>query len=176
MLRDDAPSFAAPAVPESTYVPAAAGLLCDTAAVLLSTAPGLYPPTVLSELFSLFDVDGDGLLSQSEYAEFCNATEAGAGCDDNRWAAHKQTMGVPDGLDFLSLRCFSKLYQDKRLLKHYGQEQRDLERSKEALEKIAQAKEKAALVRPYKCSLACTALPRLACRPTACDVCCWIAL
>lgn len=141
------PCFAAPVVPDSSYTPTATGLLCDTAAVLLSTSPGLYPPTILSELFSMYDVDGDGLLSQSEYAEFCNTTEAGAGCDDKRWAAHKQTMGVPEGIDFLTLRCFSKLYEDKRLLKHYGQEQRDLERSRAAMEKLAKEKEKATVVR-----------------------------
>ena len=136
-------------MPVSKYTPTATGLLCDTASVLLCTSPGLYPPTVLSELFSIYDVDGDGVLSQSEYNDFCNTTEAGAGCDDTRWAAHKQTMEVPDGLDFLTLRCFSKLYQDKRMAKHYGQEQRDLERSKEMMEKLAKAKEKAAVVRSH---------------------------
>eukprot|EP01043_Picozoa_sp_COSAG02_P043665 COSAG02_NODE_3825_length_6182_cov_5.458491_3_plen_172_part_00 len=150
-LRDDGspPRFAAPVVPESKYTPAATGLLCDTASVLLCTSPGLYPSTVLGELFSIYDVDGDGMLSQSEYTEFCNTTEAGAGCDDTRWAAHKQTMEVPDGVDFLTLRCFSKLYQDKRMVKHYGQEQRDLERSKEMMEKLVKAKEKATVVRSH---------------------------
>ena len=46
---------------------------------------GLYPVPAVLELFSLFDRDGDGFLSQQEYHAFCQATEAGAGCDDARW-------------------------------------------------------------------------------------------
>ena len=95
-------------------------LLCDVASMLLATSPGcgLYPSTTLSELFAIYDLDGDGMLSQVEYDAFCKATEAGAGCDDERWAAHKKTMGVADGCDYLTLRCFSTLYTDKRVLKH----------------------------------------------------------
>ena len=121
-------------------------LLCDVASMLLATSPGLYPSTTLSELFAIYDLDGDGMLSQVEYDAFCKATEAGAGCDDERWAAHKKTMGVADGCDYLTLRCFSTLYTDKRVLKHYGHEERDLERAKEALAKAAAAKEKAEVV------------------------------
>ena len=124
-------------------------LLCDVASMLLATSPGLYPSTTLSELFAIYDLDGDGMLSQVEYDAFCKATEAGAGCDDERWAAHKKTMGVADGCDYLTLRCFSTLYTDKRVLKHYGHEERDLERAKEALAKAAAAKEKAEVVSIY---------------------------
>lgn len=144
------PNFTDPAMPESMYATATTGLLCDTASVLLRTSPGLYPPTILSELFCIYDEDGDGLLSQTEYDKFCRTTEAGAGCDDTRWKEHKKTVGVAEGFDFLTLRCFSKLYLDQRLRKHYGQEQRDLDRSKEVTEKAAKAKEKAAVVRPCK--------------------------
>jgi hypothetical protein len=88
----------------------------------------------------------DGTLDQKEYDAYCKATEAGAGCDDERWAAHKKTLGA-EAEGALSLRNFCRLYSDEKMLKHYGHEQRDLDFARAKLVKATEEKDKAQLVR-----------------------------
>ena len=66
------------------------------------------------QIFTLFDRDGDGMLNQEEYADFCTVTEPeGSGCDDTRWESHRKTLGA-DGQPGLTLEHFALLYLDSR--------------------------------------------------------------
>ena len=40
---------------------------------------------LVRELFELFNKSGDGRLDRLEYAAYCDATEDGAGCSEDRW-------------------------------------------------------------------------------------------
>ena len=88
----------------------------------------------------------DGALDQKEYDAYCQVTEAGAGCDDERWESHKKTLGAEEA-GVLSLGSFSRLYSDEKMRKHYGHEQRDLDFARTKLAKAAAANDKAQLVR-----------------------------
>ena len=64
------------------------------------------------QIFTLFDRDGDGMLNQDEYTDFCTVTE-GSGCDDTRWESHRMTLGA-DGQSGLTLEHFVLLYLEAR--------------------------------------------------------------
>ena len=69
----------------------------------------------IRELFHLFNKgEHGGTLSQSQYTQFCQVTEArhrnpGPGCDDTRWAEDCRLLGVAEPAKGMPLCCFVKL-------------------------------------------------------------------
>ena len=110
-------------------------------------------PALVKEIFELFAKDL-WRMQRVEYAQFCSATEDGAGCDEKRWAAHNASMrkilanlhgpggATPtpreDDTLGLTLSEFSMLYLAPTLKKHNGKAEEDLVLAKAATEALVE--------------------------------------